>query len=130
MKQIIFELIYICLGIIALCVRISSKVDTSTIYYMSVINQIAGFVTLIMILYHAINNMVKHIKDNGRSLKRLNAFVIFSISIIFIYWIVILVIYQKFNAADLNDVLTIVTLTIALTDDLWSNILQAIFYKR
>lgn len=38
MKQIIFELIYICLGIIAFFVRISLKSDADIVYYQIDIN--------------------------------------------------------------------------------------------
>lgn len=130
MKHIVLELIYLCLGIIALYVRITLKADSDTLYYMSLINKFAGFVTVIMILFHALISMIKDIKQQKRSLKRIKWYFIFSIVIISIYWFAIIEIYHKFDAAKLNDIVTLVTLTIALTDDLWSVLLQTLFYKR
>lgn len=130
MKQIIFELIYICLGIVAFFVRISLKSDADIVYYMSIVNQIAGFVTLIMIIYHSIGDMTKKIKNENKSLKRLNGIVAFSFVSILVYWIVIINIYNNFNPAEVNDIVTIITLVFALTDDLWSSVLQALFYKK
>lgn len=127
MKKIGLLVGYLVLGGIALGVRILKVEDT--IYYMSIINIFAGFVTLAMILINVLARMIDRIKEKQQSLKRINKFCIFALLCLIIYGMFIKNCYQIYDAELLNDAMTICTLTIALTTDLFENILLAIFYK-
>ncbi len=128
MKKMIFIIVYICLGIVALGVRISLK-EVDVTYYMSVINQFAGFATIVMILGTVYVKMVQEIKKADKSYKRLIPFCVFSVVVIIIYWLFIIFAYQKYSANLLNDIVTICSLTIALTTELYESLLLAMFYK-
>ena len=128
MKHLIYYLVYICLGVFAILGRTSLKSSSDIVTYMSIVNQIAGFVTLIMIYYRAFIEMSKKSKKENKRLKHLNCFVLCFFISILIYWSIIVVLYHIFDPANLNDSVTIITLVFALTDDLWSCILQTIFY--
>lgn len=130
MKKIVYDIVYLCLGGIALYTRVSLGENSDVLKYMSIVNQLAGAVTLLMIWYEAFYKMQKEIKQQKRSLKRLNKFVWFLIIGALFYYGLIHVLYLRFDASVLNDLITIVTLTIALTDDLWVAILQTLFYKK
>lgn len=128
MSKFCFWAMYICLGIIAFKVRITLS-EEDVVNYMTIINQIAGFATLIMILFNVIVHIRKKIKQEQKSMKRLKGILIFSVISIFVYWYGINKLYGKHPAEVLNDSITIITLTIALTTELYENILKTIFYK-
>lgn len=129
MKKMGFIVIYLCLGVVALIVRISLSSDSEVEKYMSIINQIAGFATIIMILYNVLMAIINKVKKDERSMKRLIPFCSFSIFVIMIYWFSVKGVYQEYPITLLNDMVTICSLTIALTNDLYEGFLIAIFYR-
>lgn len=62
-------------------------------------------------------------------MKRLKGILIFSVISIIVYWWGTNWLYGNYAEAILNDSITIFTLTIALTTELYENILKTIFYK-
>lgn len=130
MKKIGFIAFYICLGAVAFGVRLSLDSDENVVYYMSIINQIAGFATIITILCNVLIDIKQRIKKNNKSMKPLKRFLLFMAVLIIVYWTFIKYVYYRYPATLLNDIVTICTLTIALTTDLYESFLIAIFYKR
>lgn len=127
MKNLIFQILYICLGVIAVAVRLGNSGNMHA--YMCTINQIAGFVTILVLLFNVLNRMLDKIKKREQSKRRCIKFIVFSSVIITIYWIVIILVYKYFDQTVLNDLLGIVSLTLALTSGLFEGILLSIFYK-
>ena len=129
MKKLVFEGIFIVLGLIAVIERIAIKTDVNIVHYMSRVNQIAGFVTLVMIFYQAGHNINKKISENNQNSKKIKSFFMASFFVVIIYWLVVYFTYQKCGPVLMNDIVTVITLAVALTDDLWIGALQALFYK-
>ena len=68
MSKLCFWVMYICLGFIAFKVRIMLS-EEDVVNYMTIINQIAGFATLIMILFNVLVHIRKKIKQEQKSMK-------------------------------------------------------------
>lgn len=128
MKKIAFEILYICLGVVAFVTRIKLN-GGETDYYMSVINWIAGFATILLILYDVLCRMIKKLKKKDGNARRSTKFVIFALSIMILYWTVVVILYKKFDTTLLNDLITVCSLTLALTSDFFESLLLAIFCK-
>lgn len=129
MKKIVFEGIFFVLGLIVVVERITLRSEVDVVHYMAKVNQIAGFVTLIMTFYQVGHNINKKIREKNQNLKRIKPFFIACFWGIIIYWLLIYFAYKKCGAVLSNDIVTVITLLIALTDDIWIGVLQALFYK-
>lgn len=129
MDKLLFGIIYWVLGIIVLVVRCSLVDGNDVVYCMTVVNKFAGFVTLIMIFYNVCSDIRKKIQEKHKGLKGLKAVLFFSVLVLVGYWELINELYKKFPVDIMNDSITIVTLTIALTTSVVESFLKAIFYK-
>ena len=129
MGKIAFIIVYWVVGYFAAQGRFLLNESSEIIYYMCYVNKIAGFVTMLTILYNVFRYMWIKIKVEGKSLKRIRGFLVFSLICIIAYWWLIYRLYIKYPAELMNDLVTICTLTVALTTDFYESFLKAMFYK-
>jgi len=137
----ILQIIIIGLVIISLFRRLAINGDDSVCYYMSFINAVSLYFSLIMMLLKTSDKMVAACKKDFEKSKKKNknikksgnsSITYFNVLIIVMSVALVCVIYHisdKFSSDLLNDIYTILSLGIALSNDLLSDILYSLVYR-